>query len=106
MQGPLDSSAGPWTVVLLIAYALLVFAVLSCIAKGKFGFVLLAVVTPPIGIPLCCIGAIRLAKPRSWWARHMYESREMEASIQRHEPPMEIETIQSPEESSDVHISR
>jgi len=42
-------------------------AVIS-IVKGKLVTAALGLVYPPIGI----VGAIRLAKPGSWWARHLY----------------------------------
>ena len=39
-----------------------------CGMKGKWGFVLLGFALPVLWI----VGAVKLAKPRSWWARHRY----------------------------------
>jgi hypothetical protein len=62
-------TAGWWSSVAVIAVNLLLCVV--CLLKGK-------VVTGVIGIVIsvvAVIGAIRLAKPGSWWAAHRYASR-------------------------------
>lgn len=86
----LDGSEGDWAIPIIILWSLIAFSILFCAVKGKFGFVLLAVLIPTIGLPLSIIGAIRLAKPRSWWARHMYDRRVMSEAIDRHEPRIDL----------------
>jgi hypothetical protein len=39
-----------------------------CVLKGKYATAMFGVLGP--GIPL--VGALRLAKPSSWWARRFY----------------------------------
>lgn len=48
--------------------ALLVGAVLVCALKGKYRLAIVSVFIPPVA----AVGAIRLARPGSWWARHRY----------------------------------
>ena len=43
-------------------------AVLTCVLKGKYSLALVGLFLPPLAIG----GAIRLARPRSVWARHRY----------------------------------
>jgi hypothetical protein len=62
-------TAGWWSSVGVIAVDLLLCVI--CLLKGK-------VVTGVTGIVIsfvALIGAIRLAKPGSWWATHLYSSR-------------------------------
>ena len=62
-------TAGWWSSVTVIAVNLLLCVI--CLLKGK-------VVTGVIGIVIsvvAVIGALRLAKPGSWWAAHRYASR-------------------------------
>jgi hypothetical protein len=44
-------------------------AAVICVTKGKYRLALLSVFFPPIAL----VGAIRLARPGSSWARHRYE---------------------------------
>lgn len=55
-----------WTLIALV----LLFAVpaVLCALKGKLVTASLGLVYPPVGV----VGAVRLAKPGSWWARHLY----------------------------------
>jgi hypothetical protein len=89
-------SGSDWLVPLVIVYSLMAFSVLFCAVKGKYGFVLLGMLIPVIGIPLCGVGAVRLAKPRSWWARHMYDRKVMLDAIDRHEPPIDLDSYPEP----------
>jgi hypothetical protein len=73
VSGP-AGTAGWWSSVAIIAVNLLLCVI--CLLKGK-------VVTGVTGIVVgvvALIGAIRLAKPGSWWARHLYASRPRPAS--------------------------
>jgi hypothetical protein len=55
-----------------IYFACQLVAVVVCLLKGKVGWGLLGL--PFLGVAL--MGAVRLARPRSWWARRFYsESR-------------------------------
>src|SRR6476646_7529660 len=55
-----------WLMIALVV--LFVVPAVISIVKGKLVTAALGLVYPPIGI----VGAIRLAKPGSWWARHLY----------------------------------
>ena len=57
-----------WLMIALVV--LFVVPAVISIVKGKLVTAALGLVYPPIGI----VGAIRLAKPGSWWARHLYPS--------------------------------
>ena len=50
--------------------------------KGKWWFVLLSIFVPMFFIAIF-IGAIRLAKPTSFWARRFYDREKLEQSVQR-----------------------
>jgi hypothetical protein len=73
-------------IVLIAVYAVSFFTINSL--KGKFGFAFAGI----IGVLnfLWWIGAIRLAKPNSWWARRYYvgdREGKLEESIRRHGDP-------------------
>jgi hypothetical protein len=62
------AGAGRWVV---IGYALShILAVLLCVRKGKYSTAVLGVFLPPVA----WIGAVRLARPRSAWARGHYDA--------------------------------
>jgi hypothetical protein len=61
---------GPWEAGLIG----LLFPIVVTALKGKWGLVLLGFL---ITIPWF-IGAVRLAKPGSWWARKLYDERQLE----------------------------
>jgi len=52
---------------------------LICILKGKYRTALFALFLPPVGV----IGALRLARPSSIWARHYYRGRRLERATHR-----------------------
>ena len=59
----------PVDVAIVVAVAALVLSLpVNCALKGKWGFVLLGVLIHWFWI----FGAVRLAKPGSWWARRRY----------------------------------
>lgn len=62
--------------VALIIHAVLL---LTCILKGKFGMALLGLLLPAIAL----LGAVRLARPHSTWARRRYGPRREEAATRR-----------------------
>ena len=73
-------------IALIAVYAVSFFAI--NILKGKFGFAFAGI----IGVLnfLWWIGAIRLAKPNSWWARRYYvgdREPKLQESIRRHGDP-------------------
>lgn len=71
-------TASWWSSVTLLALNLLLSVI--CLLKGK-------VTTGVIGIVIsivALVGAIRLAKPGSWWARHRYASRPQRAARAAH----------------------
>ncbi len=79
-------------VLFCLALALVIAPVVICFAKGKRVMALggLLFVIPVVGlyfilIPL--VGAIRIAKPDSWWARHRYppNGAKMQTAIARFE---------------------
>jgi hypothetical protein len=63
-----------WSSVSLIAVNLLLCVI--CLLKGKLTTGVIGIV---IGV-VALIGAIRLAKPGSWWATHRYASRPLRAA--------------------------
>ena len=52
---------------------------LICILKGKYRSGLFGLFLPPVG----AIGAIRLARPNSIWARHRYRGKRLERATRR-----------------------
>ena len=52
---------------------------LICILKGKYRTALFALFLPPVGV----IGALRLARPSSIWARHRYRGTRLERATRR-----------------------
>jgi hypothetical protein len=52
---------------------------LICILKGKYRSGLFGLFLPPVG----AIGAVRLARPNSVWARHRYRGKRLERSVRR-----------------------
>lgn len=68
----LVGALGAWAIGLALVNA----------AKERFGFVLLSLVVPPLGL----IGAVRLAKPHSLWARVVYGERKRERARARFGP--------------------
>jgi hypothetical protein len=61
---------------ILIADGLLA---LICVLKGKYRTALFGLFLPPVGL----IGALRLARPSSIWARHRYGARRLERATRR-----------------------
>jgi hypothetical protein len=53
--------------------------ILICVLKGKYPTALLGLFLPPVG----WIGAVRLARPSSVWARHRYSQKRMERAERR-----------------------
>src|SRR5580692_12284429 len=52
---------------------------LICILKGKYRSGLFGLFVPPVG----AIGAVRLARPNSIWARHRYRGKRLERATRR-----------------------
>ncbi len=69
---------GSW--VITAFHVLGVLLALICFLKGKWTFAALGIIVVPIGI----IGAIRLARPHSRWARTRYGVRKMTAAEARY----------------------
>ena len=65
------------------AIAIAIGLFLVCLLKGKRGFALLGLVVPFFWL----IGAIRLAKPGSYWAWHWYDGAKMTQAQQRYARP-------------------
>ncbi|HKJ34943.1 MAG TPA: hypothetical protein VKA36_00100 [Solirubrobacterales bacterium] len=64
----------------LIAQALLWTFVAICFLKGKLMWGVFGIYIGPVGI----IGATRLAKPDSWWARNRYDAEKLARSRERY----------------------
>ena len=78
------------TMVVLIGHGLLI---LWCVLKGKYYVALLGAFLPPIAL----VGAIRLAKPGSIWARRFYSPGRCEAAAARQAcPPTTLGSRASP----------
>ena len=80
----------------LAAASIVWFGLIFSALKGKYGFLVLAFLVPGIGTIISVVGGIRLAKPRSYWARHLYDRKAMAAAIERHEPPINLEDYPEP----------
>jgi hypothetical protein len=52
---------------------------LVCVLKGKYRSGLFGLFLPPVGL----IGAVRLARPNSIWARHRYRGKQLEHAARR-----------------------
>lgn len=52
----------------LLVVAITAAAVAACALKGKYRLALVAVFLPPVAV----VGAVRLARPGSWWDRRRY----------------------------------
>src|ERR1700729_39914 len=52
---------------------------LTCVLKGKYRSGLFGLFLPPVGL----IGAVRLARPNSIWARHRYRGKRLERAARR-----------------------
>jgi len=52
---------------------------LICVLKGKYRTALFGLFLPPVGV----IGALRLARPSSIWARHRYRGKRLERATRR-----------------------
>lgn len=73
-------------IVAITVYVVLLFGI--NLLKGKFGFAFAGI----IGVLnfLWWVGAIRLAKPNSWWARRYYvgdRAHKLQEAIARHGDP-------------------
>ena len=66
-------AVAPHQARLIMVCAIDVGLLVVCWLKGKPGMVLLGLFVPLIGL----IGAVRLAKPSSYWAWHWYEPEQM-----------------------------
>jgi len=53
--------------------------VLLCVVKGKYRLALIGLLVPVLAV----IGAVRMARPRSIWARRRYEAERMAAAERR-----------------------
>jgi hypothetical protein len=65
-------------VVRILETAVVLGFLVVCGMKGKWGFVILGFALPPLWI----IGALKLAKPTSWWAKRYYGDATMSESEQ------------------------
>jgi hypothetical protein len=50
-----------------------------CVLKGKYRTALFGLFLPPVGV----VGALRLARPSSTWARHRYRGERLERATRR-----------------------
>jgi hypothetical protein len=69
------------TVVVLVNMA----CAFVCVLKGKLATGVIGVVIPVVAL----VGAVRLAKPTSWWARRRYAARKLERARKRFGPRWE-----------------
>jgi len=69
---PFTADFGPGHVAILASVLVNITAVLFCVRKGKYSTAVLGVFLPPVG----WVGAIRLARPGSAWARKHYDAAE------------------------------
>jgi hypothetical protein len=72
-------AVAPHEAKFIFACAIDIGMLVVCWSKGKPGMVLAGLFVPVVGL----IGAVRLAKPASYWAWHWYESDKMAESHRR-----------------------
>jgi hypothetical protein len=75
-----DVHPGTWAYVIAIAVQLALAG--ACIVKGKLATGMIGAVLPLVGI----VGAVRLAKPSSLWARRWYSERKLDRAQRRFGP--------------------
>lgn len=59
-------------------------ALVVCFLKAKYGTLIAAILVPVVGWLIGVVGAVRLAKPHSRWARRRYDEGKLRASRQRY----------------------
>lgn len=74
-----SSSSAADTIVGLAVLLVWLSVLVICGLKGKPWFVVLGVF---FGV-FALVGAIRLAKPNSWWDRHRYDSVQHQQAVER-----------------------
>ena len=75
-----DGGAAAIVVVLVIVGVLVIWPVVVCFMKGKPGMAILGLL---VFTPIAWIGALRLAKPTSSWAKKRYGPAQMEEAERR-----------------------
>lgn len=93
---PIGMPEGGWGFPVYIVLSLAAGSVLFSLLKGKYGIAILFLLIPGAGVVLSCFGAVRLAKPRSVWARYLYDRKTMQRAIERHEPPIDLRKYPPP----------
>ena len=81
-----DAGEGTDIVSIVTSVALGLFLAYVCFRKGKLMWGVLGVYIPPVGL----IGASRLAKPDSAWAKKRYDERKMARSRARYAKEAEV----------------
>jgi hypothetical protein len=76
-------AVAPHQARLIVACAVDIGLLVVCWLKGKSGMVPLGLLVPLVGL----IGAIRLAKPSSYWAWHWYDPDKMAEAQRRFAGP-------------------
>jgi len=96
-------------VVILIGFGLYLWAICVCFEKGKPRFAIISIAGLLLGgfSLFAIIGACRIAKPHSWWARNRYGPEKMKIALQRFAHLYKDETRKAIEQSIQViDISR
>jgi hypothetical protein len=96
--GAVISGADPAGGALIVAYhGLSVISAIVCLSKGKWIVGVIGFLLWPVGL----VGAVRLARPDSFWARRLYDPEKMQRAIERYredqprEPPVTRDREQS-----------
>lgn len=74
-----DSSQGPEVAFTVVAVAINLLWIVLCVEKGKYKFALFSIFIPLIGI----VGAVRLARPSSRWAKRRYSEKKRSHAAER-----------------------
>jgi hypothetical protein len=91
--GEVIAGANPTGGALIVGYhAVSVIAALVCLAKGKWITGVIGFLLWPVGL----VGALRLARPGSLWARRLYGPDKMERARDRYTEPAEPEAAEEP----------
>ena len=75
----IDAGNGVTLLATLASIALLVFWIVLCIVKGKYKLALFGAFIPIVAV----VGAVRLARPGSRWAKRRYHGRKLERAEKR-----------------------
>lgn len=73
---------GPLELFIIVIISLV--WLVPCALKGKWWFFWLGLLVGALLAPIGCVGAIRLARPDSWWSKKFYGHAKLKKSWERY----------------------